>query len=313
MDGLFDRFNVTEDQNIPNNLIEISSLIKVRTKTTKANLIKLANHEFNENSETYKIISYALMSENTYYRSFFVEILGKALNVPTGKRRFIGTLLEILHCSINIINDFPEIDNNYYRNNNLSCHLKYDKTQTIIASNLMNAWVFNLITGYKDVKLTKSERCDIANIISKNIGNTGNIGNQMMKVILKKKGYAYKDEITRIKKIHYLSLFSAGGQCIELLANTTKQQNDNIKIYINNLISLFEIYDNLTDCLNTDRLILENAKLIAEQSKKAISSISDNNVIYQNMYDFIDYNFYNIEKVYKSNINQTSSKNLLTI
>ena len=135
----------------------------------------------------------------------------------------------------------------------------------------------------------------------------------MMKVILKKKGYAYKDEITRIKKIHYLSLFSAGGQCIELLANTTKQQNDNIKIYINNLISLFEIYDNLTNCLNTDRLILENAKLIAEQSKTAISSMSDNNVIYQNMYDFIDYNYYNIEKVYKSNMDQTSSKNLLTI
>lgn len=305
MDGLFYYHNSEKDkQGIPQNLIEISSLIEARTKTIKSNLSKLAYADFDDNKDILDIILYTFSSGKTYYRSFFVEILGEAFDVTKGKRRFIGTILEILHNSIIMENYFPEIDNVDYRHNKLTCHRKYSQIQTMIVSNILTAWVYQLIASYKDVNISNDKRCEIISILSKSVGKGGDYGNQMMKILLKKRGIIYKDEIIRITKQDLSSLFTAGADCIFLLSNIDDYEKQQIRLYLTNLFNLFEIYNNINNSININYDILEQAKIIKQQAIKSIDNIlinakkskkDVNECKFQKMKDFIEYNYFNIE------------------
>ncbi len=306
MDGLFFYYKTTiDDQEVPKNLIDISYLINARIKSIKSNLAKLVYTEFEENQEMLDISLYTLLSGKTYYRSFFVEILGEAFGVSKGVRRFIGTILEIMHNSVIMENCFPEIDNSNYRHNNLSCHAKYGQTKTMIVSNILNSWCYQLIASYKGVNISNDKRCEIVHIISNGVGKCGSYGNQMMKVILKQRGIIYKDEIIRITKQDLSSLFIAGAECIFLLSNVNNYAKQQIKLYLTNLFNLFELYNNIVNTINITDNTLEQARIIKQQAIKSIDNIitnSKNNKKdieedkFKKLKDFVEYNYYNIKK-----------------
>lgn len=307
MDGLFYYYkSKIDNQEMPKNLIDISSLINTRIKSIKSNLAKMVYAEFEENQEILDVALYTLLSGKTYYRSFFIEILGEAFGVSKGNRRFIGTILEIMHNSIIMENCFPEIDNIDYRHDNLACHRKYGQIKTMIVANILNAWCYQLISSYKSVNISNDKRCEIIHILSKLVGKSGDYGNQMMKIILKNRGVIYKDEIIRITKQDLSSLFTAGAECIFILSNINNYEKQQIKLYLTNLFHLFEIYNNVTNSINiSDDNILEQAKIIKQQAIISIDNIINNNkknkkVIseysFQKMKDFVEYNYYNIKK-----------------
>lgn len=288
-----------DNQNIPDEFIEITSLLKVHKKNVRKKMLKLLHQNFNEDCEDSKkqlmdIMEYAIFSGGKHYRSFFVELLGKMFDINLAKSLFVGSIIEMMHNYIIMQTAMPELENDDYRHNRESCHKKFGSAQTIVASNTLYSLIMEIITSNGSVKLNNDIRCQIVKIIAKYSGKDGIGGGQMMKLLFKKKQLE-NDEKTRIRKLKINSLFLAGAECIEIIANVNEKQKQSLKTYISNLCNLMNTYEEIykTEDEGTINELLNKSKMFCEQGKKSISKIENSNLLVS----FLQYNNYCIEKL----------------
>ena len=272
-----------DDQHLPNDLIEIYETIKLRKKAIRANINRIINEEFNKDTEKIgEIIRYVALSGETYYRSFLVEILGNLFDAPKPKQRFIATILEFLHTADVMQSSLPEIDNEIFRHNSLSCYQKFGKEMTIIAHSALVSLVFYLISSENNnVSLKKNEKCKLIEILSSFNGKDGISTRQIMKVMSKKKQTFFKDEIIRMHKLKLQTFFLAGCECITYLSGQNKDITRLATNYVNNICGLLEILDNLItnngNSYFTDipQDIVSKANILLKQTTLSVELICD--------------------------------------
>ena len=280
---------------IPDEFIEIASLLKLNKKQVKKQMVRIINDDYEEEQDESgkkitEIINYAVFLGGKYYRSFFINILGEALCVKKTIISFIATILELLHCQALMQNALPYMENEDYRYSNATCHKRFGNSETIIASNILISMIIEMIIENKEINY--EVKCKIIAIITKHIGKNGINGGQMIKLMMKKKDNISHDEEIRMKKLKLNSLFIAGAECLELLAKTTEAQNKNIAIYILNFCNLMNMYKQIMKDKNHVQENLERIKLICDQGIKGIRKIKDS----EKLVAFIRYYKYCIEK-----------------
>ena len=304
MDNIcYDTTGEIDNKNIPDEFIEITSLMRLRKKKMKGNLAKIVHSEFDDFNELSEIIEYALMSGRSYYHSFFTEIIGETCGVSEGKRRFLGSMFEMMYNYFEMQNNVSELDNIEYRNSKPTCQKKYGVGKTIVASNAILSLIYKLITDSDVIKLSSKDRCKIISILTKYSGKNGLAGGQILNIISKNKKL-YDDELTRMQRLKISSLFFAIFECIEVLSEMNDKQKKGLKTYVENFCHLLEIYEKIkqNDKSTIDGLI-KRAEIIKNQSIKAIKNIGIDN---KKLNDFINYNHYILNKVAKD-LNKTDT------
>ena len=304
---LHDESNTIDNINIPDDLIEISSLLKLNRKKVRTNMLKLLNNSFDEDCEDSKkelleIMRYTVFLGGKYYRSFLISILGEAFDVNKQKITFTSSIIELLHSYILMQNAMPDIENEDYRNNYLTCHKKFGNTKTIIATNALISLIIENITN--NPLFNNDEKCKIISIITKHNGKDGVSCGQIMKYILKKKDTHTNDEETRIRKLKFDALFNAGFECLSAFKTISETQSRAIKNYINNFCNLTAIYSSISTGQQNINELIERSKLCCEQATKSVSRIKNN----KNLINFIKYIKYDIDKLINS---KTISKPVL--
>ncbi|MBQ7552479.1 MAG: polyprenyl synthetase family protein [Rickettsiales bacterium] len=287
-----------DDQHLPNDLIEIYETIKLRKKAIRANINRIINEEFSKDTEKIgEIIRYVALSGETYYRSFLVEILGNLFDVQKPKQRFIATILEFLHTADVMQSSLPEIDNEMFRHNSLSCYQKFGKEMTIIAHSALVSLVFYLISSENNnVSLKKNEKCKLIEILSSFNGKDGVSTRQIMKVMSKKKQTFFKDEIIRMHKLKLQTFFLAGCECITYLSGQNKDTTRLSTNYVNNICGLLEILDGLITNNNNNYLTnipqdtIDKADILLKQAILSTELICDKlNIDVKNGKQLIDF------------------------
>ena len=306
--------NNIDNVNIPDEFIEITSLLKLHKKNMRKQVLGILHQNFNNDCEESKrqlmdIMEYSLSSNEDYYRSFFVRILGESLELNKPKTTFIGAIIEMLHSYVIMQNAMPDFENDDFQFNHQTCHKKFGNAETIIALNALINFIMETITSTNLIKINDSDRCNLVKIISKYSGKDGISSGQMMKIILKKKQKKNsQDENTRIKKLKINSLFNAGAECVQLLTNTSSKQNISIKNYINNLCNLINIYNEITTncCCENNSALIERIKLLTSQGCDSVLMFQNNS----KLVSFIKYNGYRIKKTIDNN---TSSRPIIAV
>ena len=296
--------NQIDNNNIPDEFVEITSLMRLRNRKMKGNLAKIIHTEFENNNEFLaEIIENAVMSGNNYYISFFTEILGESCNVGEAKRRFIGAILEMLNIHFEIQDCITNIDEYNDKNEQNICRFvnKYGYSKSIIASNTILSFVFQILSNSAFIKLSRRNRCELIEIITKHIGKDGIEEGQMLKILCKNK-QAYEDEKTRINKLKISSLYLASSEIIEKFAeNLTERQIQSIKNYVNNLYNVFDIYKKIKTETNENKIegLLKRLEIVKKQANKQAINAGRN---HGKLVDFINYNCYIIDLVAKKQI-----------
>ena len=297
----YDNSNQIDNNNIPDEFVEITSWMRLRNRKMKGNLAKIIHTEFENNNEFLEeIIEDAIMSGNNYYLSFFTEILGEICDVSEGKRRFIGAILEMLNIHFEIQDCLTNFNNNS-DNKIINFVNKYGNSKSIIASNTLLSFVFQILSNSELIKVSRRNRCELIGIITKYIGKDGIDEGQMLKLVCKNK-QLYDDEQTRINKLKISSLYLASVDIIKKFAeNLTEKQKSSIKNYVNNLCNVFDIYEKIkkeTNAIKTEGL-LKRLEIVRKQAIKQALNIGKNN---GKLVDFINYNCYIIDLVAKKQI-----------
>lgn len=286
--------NQIDNQNIPDEFVEITTELRLHRKQVRGQLAKIV-HEFcneEQDAEIGEIMEYALMSGETYYRSFFARIVGEALGLSTAKSLFIGEIIEMVHHYSTMQNNLPEFDNDDFRHSRQTCHRKYGASKTIIASNALNAMIYQFITNCDKVKISKSTRCDLVSVISKYSGKDGICGGQMMSLCNKNK-LMYSDEVTRLKKLKQSVLLNAAIDCLFLLSDCSAKEKKSIKTFSNGVCSMFNIYDKMQNKDANKEELLESAELLRDQ---IVSSLKIFDERAKKMITFARYYYFCLQK-----------------
>lgn len=291
-----------DNQNIPDKFVEITSLLKLHRKNVRKKILKILHQNFNEEDDDsekllMEIIEYSIFLDNKYYCSFFTGLLCEMLNINKSESLFIGSIIEMMSSYITMQNAMPDIENDDFICDKLSCHKKFGNANTIIASNSLLPLIFKVISTNDSIKIDKATRCEFIEIISKYSGKDGVCGGQMMKMMLKKRK-SYQDELTRINRLKISALFYAGAECVELLSGCNKKKRMFIRNYINNFCNLIYIYNTINSKTLSKENILSKAELLMEQAVDSIKGIGDN---CEKLINFAEYYCYCIEKLLETN------------
>ena len=286
--------NQIDNQNVPDEFVEITTELRLHRKQVRGLLAKIV-HEFcneEQDAEIGEIMEYALMSGETYYRSFFARIVGEALGLSSAKSLFIGEIIEMVHHYSTMQNNLPEFDNDDFRHSRQTCHKKYGASKTIIASNALDAMIYQFITNCDKVKISKSTRCDLVSVISKYSGKDGICGGQMMSLCNKNKPM-YSDEMTRLKKLKQSVLLNAAIDCLFLLSDCSAKEKKAIKTFSNCICSMFNIYDKMQNRELNKEELLESAELLRDQIVSSLGIFDDRA---KKMICFARYYFFCLQK-----------------
>ena len=296
----FNKDGNIDNINIPDEFIEISSLLKLHNKEIKKKMLKLLHKNFNQDDEEsqkkiMEILEYSVFLETDYRRSFFINIVGNALEIKKSYIDFICCIIELLNIYTIVQNAMPNISNDDYINNKETCHKKFGTSQTTIAMTALFNLINSIITDSDIITISDKDRCKLIKIISKYNGKDGVNGGQMMQVLFKK--HCSQDEKNRIKKLNFNSLFLAGNECLAILGNISSTKTNAIKTYINNLCNIMNSYDDIKNDSNNGNEILQRVNLLTQQSIQNVSKINNNNKLIA----FAKYCNYCIEKQIENN------------
>ena len=308
----FNKSRNIDNIGVPSEFVEISSLLKLHAKEIKKKMLSLIHSNFNEDCEESQkqimdILEYSVFLDIDYRRSFFVSILGEALEINKKNTMFIGAIIEMLNSYALIQNAMPEMENDDYINKTASCHKKFGKAQTAIALSALFSLITDSITDSAMVKMSDTDRCKLINVISKFSGKDGLNGGQMMKVICKKNNKCSNDTLIRIKKLNINSLFEAGAGCLAVVSKMTNKQKLSVKTYINNLCNIMNIYDEIKDDNNDGNELLKRSELLMKQGIQSVENITENRT---KLVAFIKYCNYCIQRHVENN--KTSKPHVVT-
>ena len=289
-----------DNQNVPVEFVEISSLMKLHIKSVRKKMMRIIHRELNEEQDETgekirEIMEYAVFLNKRHFRSFFTALLAESFGLAEDKTIFVVSAIELMYSHYIMQNAMPDFENDDYIGGKETCHKKFGKDKTIIASNALFSLVFHSISN--NDKLTRDERCKIISIISKYSGRDGVCGGDMMKVLMKKKKNR-NDEIIRMQKLRVKAFYDAGMECVVALAGIDEATAKSLRLYLTSYYSLLEAYKKISSASSSSEELFEKAKLSAKQAKQQLSRLK---IDRKRLVKLIDYTFYLIEQDYKKN------------
>ncbi len=292
-----------DNQNVPDEFIEIASLMRLHDRNVRKMMFKILNSVFDEDEDvdnrTREVIEYAICLNKRRDCSFFVKLLGEALDVKDKELLFLCAIIDFLDAYNTTRIAMPEFENNDYTHGAEACHKKFGKVFTSVAMNSSLSIVFEAISCSKIVNISAEKRCELSGLVGRYTGNSGLCNGEMMKLLLKKKKKCYKDELTRMQKMENRVLFLLGLDCLLVLSG--KIEN---KQFLKGCLDNFCGFTETLKCINAaDDLenCLEKAKLFVEQAK---NNIKKTNYDTKRIIKYIEYNFYFLKSCIKEANNQ---------
>ena len=239
-----EKSNEIDNLNIPDEFIEITSLLKLHDKNVRKMMFKILNSVFDEeeevDSKTRDIIEYAVCLKKRRNCSFFIKLLGETLKIKEKDVLFLCAIIDFLDAYNEARSAMPEFENNDYLYSEETCHKKFDKVVVSVAMNSLLSLVFEVISCSQIVNISESKRCKLSGLIGKYTGNGGLCNGEMMKLLLKKKKKScHKDEMIRMQKMENRALFLLGLECLLVLSDKTEKQQF-LKGCLNNFCYVFD-------------------------------------------------------------------------
>lgn len=106
-------------------------------------------------------------------RACLVYIIGEMFKVNIITLDVISIAIELIHSYSLIHDDLPCIDNDYFRRGNVSCHVKYGESFTILAGDALQSLAFNVLSTHIMPGVSDRNRIKIISELSYSIGSTG--------------------------------------------------------------------------------------------------------------------------------------------
>jgi farnesyl diphosphate synthase len=177
--------------------------------------------------------------------------------------------VEIVHSYSLIHDDLPAMDNDDFRRGMPSCHKKFDEATAILAGDALLTLAFEILSASKthsDAKI----RCELVQILAKNIGFAGMAGGQMFDLLYERHVAADYSQLIEMQNMKTAKLFVACCEMGAALGNASEKERQHLVEYGKNFGLAFQFADDLEDLKEGKELNNNNiVKFLGEQQTKS--------------------------------------------
>ena len=226
------------------------------------------------NSRLVEAMNYSCLSEGKKLRPFLHIVTADLFNV---ERRFslrVAATLEITHIYSLIHDDLPSMDNDDYRRGQLSCHKKFDEATATLTGDSLLTLAFEILSDPKTCD-DGNLRCQLINILAKDIGYLGMAGGQMQDLIYEREIIPSFDQLQQMHLMKTAKLFSS---CCLMAAKLGKASAEE-ELYLSRFAELyglaFQYVDDLDD-VHSGKILLNNnivKSIGVENTKEKVKEI----------------------------------------
>lgn len=240
------------------------------------------NHEIDillpqGDSRLIQAMRYSCLSGGKKLRPFLHVTTADIFKVDRRISLRIAAILEITHTYSLIHDDLPSMDDDDYRRGQPSCHKKFDEATAILAGDSLLTLAFEVLADSKtcdDANL----RCQLINILAKDIGYLGMAGGQMQDLIYEREIIPTFGEIQQMHLMKTAKLFSSCCLMAAKLGKASLEEELALSKFSELYGLAFQFVDDLED-LNTNKILLNNniVKSIGqEKAKEKVNEIIAN-------------------------------------
>ncbi|QCI18421.1 (2E,6E)-farnesyl diphosphate synthase [Buchnera aphidicola (Aphis nasturtii)] len=136
-------------------------------------LLDMFNNLPFQNSILLKSMKYGTLIGGKRLRACLVYIVGEMFKVNIITLDAISISIELIHAYSLIHDDLPCIDNDSFRRGNVSCHIKYGESFSILAGDALQSLAFNILSTYIMPGVSDRKRIKIISELSHSIGISG--------------------------------------------------------------------------------------------------------------------------------------------
>lgn len=223
--------------------LNLKNIINERAKLVDQAIISVLPKE---DSRLAQAMRYSALSPGKRLRPFILIETSKLFNVNQDYALRAAAAVEIIHSYSLIHDDLPAMDNDDFRRGMPSCHKKFGEAAAILAGDSLLTLAFEVLSD-KKTHPSAEIRCQLVQILAKNIGIDGMAGGQMLDLIYEKEVLADFDKLLYVQLLKTAKLFVA---CCEMAAAIGEAEPDTI----NNLIEFsknfgfaFQLMDDYAD------------------------------------------------------------------
>jgi geranylgeranyl diphosphate synthase type II len=175
----------------------------------------------------------------------------------------VACAIECIHTYSLIHDDLPSMDNDDLRRGNPTCHKAFDEATAILAGDALLTLAFEILSDMTISHQTPQIQLELIRIIANAAGPYGMIEGQMRDIESETKQLNEK-ELEQLHNLKTGALISASVKAGAILAEGTRQQQDCLDVYAQNIGLAFQVVDDVL-----------NVKGDPERLGKAVGTDSD--------------------------------------
>lgn len=177
--------------------------------------------------------------------------------------------VEMVHSYSLIHDDLPAMDNDDFRRGMPSCHKKFDEATAILAGDALLTLAFEILSANKTCS-DAGIRCELVQILAKNVGFAGMAGGQMVDLLYERNVAANYSQLIEMQHMKTAKLFIACCEMGAVLGGASRTEREHLVEYGKNFGLAFQFVDDLEDLKEGKELNNNNiVKFLGEEKTKA--------------------------------------------
>lgn len=177
--------------------------------------------------------------------------------------------VEIVHSYSLIHDDLPAMDDDDFRRGMPSCHKKFDEATAILAGDALLTLAFEILSA-DETHFDAKVRCELVQILAKNIGFAGMAGGQMFDLLYERYVVADHFQLIEMQNMKTAKLFVACCEMGAVLGNVSRKERQHLVEYGKNFGLAFQFVDDLEDLKEGKELNNNNiVKFLGKEKTRA--------------------------------------------
>ena len=228
---------------------------------------------------------YSVLNGGKRIRAQLVYLSTRALGADIEMADSPAAAIELVHAYSLIHDDLPAMDDDDYRRNKPSCHIKFDEATAILAGDALQTLGFQILA--EDDKLNPEVRLRMISGLTRAIGGTGMIAGQILDLSYENK----RINKLQLEQMHLLktgALISLSMEFGGMIAGADSNTQEILEQFGTTLGLAFQIRDDILDATGEDKDIGKPRGSDAANQKSTFVTTLGLNVARRSLREIVD-------------------------
>lgn len=227
-----------------------------------------------EEATLFEAMRYSVFAGGKRVRPMLVMAANEMLGGRQSRGLRVGAAMEMLHTYSLIQDDLPCMDNDDLRRGKPTCHIQFDETTALLASDALHSLCFEVLVD-QETHTDPGVRTLLVKQFAEAAGGRGMVGGQMLDMMAESSSDKEMDQgaLARLQRKKTGALFTACCEAAVALNGATREEHHRLASYARNLGLAFQMIDDVLDEVGDRETLGKTTQKDKEAGKATFASL----------------------------------------